>query len=125
LETGEEGVDVFEDPAELEETVRANRDECLDKSLVTAQPGARTTHFPSVCVSATFSTLRPHCSRILLNLFSSIQPCGTSIARVVRVVSAINGGSCAADEDVGDGNGDVSRLNAGPAMINSVAPTLQ
>ena len=119
FEDGEECiVIVFEDSA-----VGVNGDDSLD---ITTPPGASTTHFPSVCVSATLSTLRPHCSRILLNLFSSIQPCGTSNARVERVVIVVKDGSCEADENgAEDGVGEMSLLNVGPEIISSVAPTLQ
>jgi hypothetical protein len=115
-----------DDPGELDD---AEEDECagldgVDETSRRGTPaGASTTHFPSVCVSATRSTFRPHCSRILLSLFSSIQPCGTSIARVVRVVITVSGGSYASG--VEDGDGDGSRLVAGPEIISSVAPTLQ
>lgn len=123
-EIGEEGiVNISEDRNEEEEAVGLDgADERLEDT--TAPPGASTTHFPSVCVSATLSTLRPHCSRILLSLFSSIQPCGTSNARVVRVVITVNGGSCVAGKNR-EGDGDVSWLDAGPEIISSVAPTLQ
>jgi hypothetical protein len=71
-------------------------------------PGASTTHFPSVCVSATRATLRPHCSRMERSLCSSIQPGGTSNARMVRVAMTPIGSD---EED--------------PDIISSVAPTLQ
>ncbi len=70
-------------------------------------PGARITHFPSVCVSATRATLRPHCSRTARILFSSTQPCGTSIVRVVRVLVT------------------TIRESSEPEIKSSVAPTDQ
>ena len=70
-------------------------------------PGARTSHLPSVCVSATRATLRPHCSRTARILCSSTHPGGMSIARVVRVfVTTMR---------------SVSELE----MMSSVAPTVQ
>src|SRR5712671_5388637 len=54
--------------------------------------GARTTHLPSVCVPATLSTFRPHCSRTACNFVSSIQPAGISNARVLRVERESNDG---------------------------------
>jgi len=101
-----EGKCVFCNDFELEHEDELEADS--DGGGVGGSPGASTTHFPSVCVSATRATLRPHCSRMDRSFFSSIQPCGTSIARAVRVAMT----------PIGFDKED-------PEIISSVAPTLQ
>jgi hypothetical protein len=119
----EAGEEVGEDVEDEVEIVDGDGDEEyreITLELVTP-PGASTTHLPSVWVSATRSSLRPHCSRMLRSFWSSIHPCGTSKARAVRVARTVSGVSPVAGDDEGVEEGGAS----GPEIISSVAPTLQ
>lgn len=94
-------------------------------------PGAITSHLPSVCVSATFASLRFHCSRITRSLFSSIHPGGTLRARMVRVAVTVSesteGVSKCCEKLDSEGVGDVGddAETECPEIKSSVAPTDQ
>jgi len=95
-----------------------------------AVAGASTTHFPSVWVSATLNTFRPHCSRISLSLRSSIHPFGASNVLVVLVVITDIEGRSASCEVASSGSASMSVSVSSTAgvfveMTSSVAPTLQ
>ena len=96
-----------------------------------AVAGASTTHLPSVCVSATPNTFRPHCSLISLSLRSSIHPFGASNVLVVFVaITAIDGptvDSHSASREASTSASTSLPPDAGvfADITSSVAPTLQ
>lgn len=95
-----------------------------------SSPGARTSHLPSLCASATRETLRLHCSRIARSLSPSIHPKGMSTARIVRVViTLIEDGKGYLNSSKNVGDDIIDRESVGGVkfldMISSVAPTVQ